>query len=351
MRIQTTNFFDGELRYIVDIENGTIHAHFDDFFDVLLGANKALQKRKTKDGYISIENEYFNIFDLNAVLMEFEPQKATVQKKPQNYRNYIAFMTGGGFQAVFGGVDIEIKMPQITKDISELIDGIPSEIDCEQETASLLEQNAELLLELEALKKSYDELQQGNEEYELINTNLIVKKAQLTAENDTLNATLEAQKSKLEALEAQQTASKSDTLRGWLTNNKVMLYATILAICVFLPFTVLNLKQYIAIPTANTFQDIALYALCIFIAAAWDFSILLFAVNGKKQLAVMGSCFQFIFIASKFNFFASYVELLGWDGALFQKMIVITAIVVYSPVLIFQFAELAVTSKDSKLQN
>lgn len=349
MSIQYTNFFDGELRYIVDIETQECWANYDDFFHFLLGANKSLQKRKVKETYQHMEGgvEMYNIFDLNAVLMEFEPQKATMQKKPQNYRSYIAFMTTGGFENILSHLPPDIKLPKVTKDISDLIDGIP----CEQETASLLEQNAELLLELEALKKAYDELQQGNEEYELINTNLIVKKAQLTAENDTLNAALKAQKSKLEALEAQQTASKSDTLRGWLTNNKVMLYATILAICVFLPFTVLNLKQYIAIPTANTFQDIALYALCIFIAAAWDFSILLFAVNGKKKLAVMGSCFQFIFIASKFNFFASYVELLGWDGALFQKMIVVTAIVVYSPVLIFQFAELAVTSKEGKLPN
>lgn len=348
--MQTINFYDGQLRYILDSENGTIHAHFDDFFDVLLGTNKQLQKRKTKDGYSSIENEYFNIFDLNAVLMEFEPQKATVQKKPQNYRNYIAFMTGGGFQVPFWHL-VDIELPKVTKDISELIDGIPAEVDCEAETASLLEQNEGLLLELDAVKSRFEETHQDFMKLE--SEHFIVKQLNdlLKSEKAELSATLEAQKSKLEQIEAQQKSTKTDTLRGWLTNNKVMLYATILAIFVFLPFTVLNLKQYIAIPTANGFQEVALYALCVFIAAAWDFSILLFAVNGKKNLAVMGSCFQFIFIASKFNFFASYVELFGWDGAIFQKMIVITAIVVYSPVLIFQFAELAVTSNEKKLQN
>lgn len=348
--MQTINFYDGQLRHILDSENGTIHAHFDDFFDVLLGANKALQKRKTKDGYSSIENEYFNIFDLNAVLMEFEPQKATVQKKPQNYRNYIAFMIGGGFRATFWQLE-NMELPKVTKDISELIDGIPAEVDCEAETAGLLEQNAELLLELEALRSEFEQTKQAYSDKELYYNQVESDATMLDAKNMTLKLEMQAQKSKLESLEAQQKATKTDTLRGWLTNNKVMLYATILAIVVFLPFTVLNLKQYIAIPTANGFQEVALYALCVFIAAAWDFSILLFAVNGKKNLAVMGSCFQFIFIASKFNFFASYVELFGFDGAVFQKMIVITAIVVYSPVLIFQFAELAVTSNDKKLQN
>lgn len=344
--MQTINFYDGQLRYILDSENGTIHAHFDDFFDVLLGTNKQLQKRKTKDSYMAIEGEFFNIIALNAVLMEFEPQKATVQKKPQNYRNYINFMTSGGFEVIFS--DLQVELPKVTKDISQLIDGIPAEVDCEAETASLLEQNAELLLELEELKKAYEELTRISQDYEDANGTLTIEKTTLSLQNADMNATIKAQKSKLEALEAQQKATKTDTLRGWLTNNKVMLYATILAIVVFLPFTVLNLKQYIAIPTANGFQEVALYALCVFIAAAWDFSILLFAVNGKKKLAVMGSCFQFIFIASKFNFFASYVELFGFDGAIFQKMIVITAIVVYSPVLIFQFAELAVTSNDNK---
>lgn len=348
--MQTINFYDGQLRYILDSENGTIHAHFDDFFDVLLGTNKQLQKRKTKDGYSSIENEYFNIFDLNSVLMEFEPQKATVQKKPQNYRNYIAFMMGGGFCATFWQLE-NIELPKITKDISELIDGIPAEVDCEAETNSLLEQNAELLLELEELKKAFEELQQVSNEDEETNNKLLAENLSLIASKNELEIAAKQFLKKIEQLEAQQKATKTDTLRGWLTNNKVMLYATILAIVVFLPFTVLNLKQYIAIPTANGFQEVALYALCVFIAAAWDFSILLFAVNGKKKLAVMGSCFQFIFIASKFNFFASYVELFGFDGAIFQKMIVITAIVVYSPVLIFQFAELAVTSNDKKLQN
>jgi hypothetical protein len=351
MRIQTTNFFDGELRYIVNYETKECWANYDDFFQILLGANKALQKRKVRECFQHIEGheEMYNIFDLNTVLMEYEAQKATVQKKPQNYRNYIAFMTVGGFYTPF--FHLEIDLPKITKDISELIDGIPAEVDCEAETASLLEQNAELLLEIESLRSEFEQAKHEYEDKQSYYSHVESNATMLDAKNMALKLEMQAQKAKLEALEAQQKATKNDTLRGWLTNNKVMLYATILAIVVFLPFTVLNLKQYIAIPTANGFQEVALYALCVFIAAAWDFSILLFAVNGKKNLAVMGSCFQFIFIASKFNFFASYVELFGFDGAVFQKMIVITAIVVYSPVLIFQFAELAVTSNDKKLQN
>lgn len=135
-------------------------------------------------------------------------------------------------------------------------------------------------------------------------------------------------------------------IKGKLSSHKTMLMATIAATAIFLPFTVMALKEYVAIEAGTVIGQAFIWALCAFIAMAWDFSILFFAVNGKKKLARMGSLFQFVFISAKFDFWSHYVSLFGGNGPMVQKLIVITAIVVYSPILVYQFAELATSKED-----
>lgn len=135
-------------------------------------------------------------------------------------------------------------------------------------------------------------------------------------------------------------------IKGKLSSHKTMLMATIAATAIFLPFTVMALKEYVAIEAGTVIGQAFIWALCAFIAMAWDFSILFFAVNGKKKLARMGSLFQFVFISAKFDFWSHYVSLFGGNGPMVQKLIVITAIVIYSPILVYQFAELATSKED-----
>lgn len=139
---------------------------------------------------------------------------------------------------------------------------------------------------------------------------------------------------------------KNSGVKTMLSSKKAMLVASIAATAIFLPFTVMALKEYVAIEAATVIGQAFIWALCAFIAMAWDFSILLFAVNGKKKLAGMGSIFQFIFISAKFDFWSHYISLFGGDGMLVQKLIVITAIVIYSPMLVYQFAELATAEEE-----
>lgn len=124
---------------------------------------------------------------------------------------------------------------------------------------------------------------------------------------------------------------KRDRLREYLTSSNAFLWGTIFSLGIFLPFTALNLQQYIAIDRTWIVD-----MLCWFIAAIWDFSILLFALNGKRIMSGIGAFVMFVFVAAKFDFFT---RILGVD---FQTGIVIFCIVSYTPLLVHQFTGLAV---------
>lgn len=138
------------------------------------------------------------------------------------------------------------------------------------------------------------------------------------------------------------TVITEDPLRAALTSPRALLWATMFAILIFLPFTALNLWQYIAIKPESEWGKWAVFVLCWLIALIWDFSILLFAVNGKRALAATGAAVLFVFMASKFDFFRMLFDWFGGDGAAVQLGFVIFCIVSYTPLLLFQLTELAV---------
>ena len=130
--------------------------------------------------------------------------------------------------------------------------------------------------------------------------------------------------------------------RRILTNPETLLWGTFAAIMIFLPFTVLNLYEYISIETTSAAGDWGVFLLCCGIAFVWDFSILLFAINGKQTMSKIGAGVLFVFMASKFDFFALIFNAIGFDGDSVQLMLVITAIVFYSPILIHQYTKLSI---------
>jgi hypothetical protein len=137
-------------------------------------------------------------------------------------------------------------------------------------------------------------------------------------------------------------SENASRLRTYLTNPETMLWGTVAVIFVFLPFTVLNLYQYISIETNSAWGDLGVFLLCCGIAFVWDISILLFAVNGKHQMSKIGAGVLFVFMAAKFDFFKRIMDLFGADGEWWQLMFVLSAIVFYSPVLIHQYTKLSV---------
>lgn len=137
-------------------------------------------------------------------------------------------------------------------------------------------------------------------------------------------------------------ADPESKFRRILTNPETMLWGTVAVIFVFLPFTVLNLYQYINIETNSIWGEWGVFLLCCGIAFVWDISILLFAVNGKHRISQIGAGVLFVFMASKFDFFKRIFDLFGADGDWWQLMFVLSAIVFYSPILIHQYTKLSV---------
>lgn len=170
----------------------------------------------------------------------------------------------------------------------------------------------------------------------------------ITEKVKALSKTEEQQKQRIKELENENAqlikddeARKADWFRSWLLSKKTSLKLTLFAILAFLPFTVSNLTKYIAIETSATWQEWLVFALCLFVAFCWDFAILVFSVVGREKMAIVGACFQFIFVAAKFN----YLERVGsWvfkDGMYFQDTVVITSICFYTPLLVIKLARLS----------
>ena len=66
---------------------------------------------------------------------------------------------------------------------------------------------------------------------------------------------------------------------------------------------------YSPIETETVFGSWMIWFLCFGIAFVWDFSILLFAVNGKHRISQIGAGVLFVFMASKFDFFKRIFDL------------------------------------------
>lgn len=88
-------------------------------------------------------------------------------------------------------------------------------------------------------------------------------------------------------------------------------------------------------------------------AAIWDFSILYFAINGKTGLAKFGMVVQTVFLAAKFDYIVHLCTSVGISAQSAnqtQLIIVVSAIVFYTPKLVHSLTTLASADK-SKTNN
>lgn len=136
-------------------------------------------------------------------------------------------------------------------------------------------------------------------------------------------------------------AEPREKFREFLTSPRTMLFATVFTLLIFLPFTAMNLIQYNVLKSESLIGQIGIGVMCVFIAAVWDFSILLFALAGKKRHSTLGAIVLFIFMAAKFDYFRLIFDGIGLSGESVQLAIVLTAIVIYSPILVHTFTIMA----------
>lgn len=143
---------------------------------------------------------------------------------------------------------------------------------------------------------------------------------------------------------------KESCLRSTLKNEDSFLYSTLAVILSFLPFTFLAIYSNAHLEEVNIYIA---YLMCFMIALAFDYSILIFAVNGKEKYANWGSFFQVIFISVHFNLITDIYKIIKYifldaeaPDVDPQSFIVRLALVAFGALLINQLSKLATKSNE-----
>lgn len=146
----------------------------------------------------------------------------------------------------------------------------------------------------------------------------------------------------VKALTSLYSDESSSWIRSKMTNPDVYLSSTIFLVICLIPFTFMALLKYMTI--SNEGWELYLsYYMVAGLSIAFDWSILVFTVNGKKGLANTGSIFQIIFISVHFDLLS------GIFGSTAQEYITKLCGVIYAAILINQFSELATkTNEDNR---
>lgn len=200
--------------------------------------------------------------------------------------------------------------------------------------------------QLAICNQAFADLQSENSTLQQENALLLSNSANLAMQIDELaqlkKQLAAAQKNSAE-LQAQLSAKSS--MRGWLTSADASLWVTITVCIIFLPFSYLSITKYIQIGDTSSWA----FSLIAFgMAAIWDFSILYFAINGKTGLAKFGMVVQTVFLAAKFDYIVHLCTSVGISAQSAnqtQLIIVVSAIVFYTPKLVHSLTTLASADK------
>jgi hypothetical protein len=350
--IKSISFLESSIRVSLS-ESGELLFCAEDIFSTIFGNDKYSHLKiiaESNEAQASFELgkklfDFYNIFIINERFLNYDIPEAVFKKKAEKYEKYINFILAGGCNSILEDAIKEFNlsqgfMPFINKDIDNLLKLEPEPEQISETPKLELASGKELVLmsEVERLQKNLEIAETKSQQLDKERAKLALLSSEIALRDKEIE---KLSKESQEQKKAQE-SKNSNKLKEFIKSEKTRFGASVAAILIFLPFTVMALREYIAIEASSMFGNLLVYILCFFIASAWDFSILMFSENGKKNLSLMGSIFQFIFIAAKFNFFAHWIhDLTGSDGFYWQKMIVISAICIYSPVVVNQFTALA----------
>ena len=170
-----------------------------------------------------------------------------------------------------------------------------------------------------------------------------LKRIESKIEKDTI-LDLDEEIEKEETMSIPVEPTKKTGLRGFMTNEDVYLWSTVLLVICLMPFTFLALMKYISIEGSGWKLYLS-YFMSGGLSIAFDWSILVFTINGKKKLANIGSVFQVVFISVHFDLISGVLSGTIIDSHVLSQNIqgYVTKIfaVVYAAILINQFSELS----------
>lgn len=360
--IKSIYLFDKKIRFSIKEDYPIVCA--DDVFNALFGSDKYSHVKKIAErfesyGYFKSKSKTFELYTLHQInnrFIDYDVPESKFKRNPDKYQNYVEFIQKGACNYILELIikDSEDELSDDYFNVKKIDNLLNLDLEPEQkseENSMNTYKNIEhLQSEVEQLKKEVKHLEihsdakqkaleERSERIKELNEE-IAAQSQKTQELEQKIEQLSKDSAELKKL---QDAKNKNKLRAFMTNDKTRIAASISATAAFLPFTFLALLEYISIPMPNIFIAILVGLLCLIIAAIWDFAIIYFSENGKDALAITGAIFQFIFLGAKFDFFASWINNFNpvWNGDHIQFMIVMTAICIYSPILVINFAFLA----------
>jgi len=296
------------------LEDGKIVLCSDGIFAALFGDNKyghesKIRKKLSADAEHAESSKNYDFYSLQKYeryFLEYKVQSAAYKnsliKQDGRYDNYVAFVTDGGVNMLY------------RKAVSEL---------GEQPDMEFKNIDKEYLT---AIESKIEKTEPTKTEQSLTE--------QLNIEEEVVERIKEAPKVK------KKEEQRPDTfLRNMLTNKDVYLWSTVLLVICLTPFTYMALLKYLSIDESGWKMYLS-YFMAGGLAVTFDWSILVFTMNGKKKLANIGSIFQTIFISVHFDLIKELI------GDTTQTYVTKIFAVVYAAILINQFSELSKTGNE-----
>lgn len=303
-------------------------------------------------------SHFFTFSDFAARFMEYKVQTKTYQKQPDRYKNYMAFISFGGFNWVVKMIERELGNSLNSEafpvpSISHLKNAKPLIKEKEKPIQAVME-----LLESEEQDKPEPQDKEVVPVEKVIPEPLGEAKEEVPTEKaeDVFNDAINERILEIERLAAEDLRVASDKpidgnpvkevhneskLRTFLMGRDIYLWATLFLIVCLLPFTISAILKYNGFVSETWWQSALSYAMCIGIAISWDFSILVFTVKGKDELANMGSFFQMVFFSVHFDLISKIFNMMSLNGDKIQEITVTICIVAFSAILVNQFSNLS----------
>jgi len=304
-------------------EDGQYALCSDDVFQYLFDRNKYRHLNNIEALGIDAKTDagqkvfkFYSIKKHEQYLLEYRVrQKAynsSIQNETFTYRNYKRFLSDGGVQNLYDlcckqdGVDSTENYESLSSDYLEKYE---QALDQENNESTDVEKmdHADDAMNYMTANSMYDDTK--------LDERFIVKEKPETPPEPTEQVT-------------------TSRLRQFVTNKDVFLWSTILLTAIFIPFTYSALSKYVTVGDGGFWTYIT-PIMCLGMAIAFDWSIMVFSVNGKHKLANIGGLFQIIFISVHFDIIS---ELHSED---LQTMVTKICAVVYGAILLNQFSKLS----------
>lgn len=359
--IKQIEFNGTQLKVVV---NGKAHYPLDEISEIIFFAPNEKLKRNFKDWIRSNGSHYLkvgrkNYYSISVISKIIQSKSRMIKNKYENQSESVdkflsvtldlenRAMSGDKGQQLYDVKEIEVsaKQPTEPEEVLKLKEALNKSL------ISIEKLSEECLVKNEAIETLETEVTEFKNKILVLESN--IEKIKSDHEKDILDTHTEYEEeiSKLSnKIKSFKKVTKIEKIiRQRLMSDNIYLVATVILISCLLPFSISAFMEYASFAKElNSFFDYVKYGISLIMAIAlcggWDFSILIFALNGSKikifgkktMVSDIGTFFQTVFISVHFNFIKNIT---GSDRA--QMLVVVGCIIFYTAFLVNQLSKLS----------